>query len=472
LLLPVVPNERSIRARFAVGSPTLVKMTDIATAQRSTSAARTSQSTGVGAQLKLLAATTPGLLQLAQLLLALLAIVLVTVTAANVRRQQALAEACGTSAADAVTNAQRLKDAAAGMDAVAVKALATRNTPLTLDAIQTSARDSVVNDLLSGKKGVSNFDERRQKLAQRLMVAATANASANARSPQMRSILTLQLGSAEYLTQIQSAQDQLASTDPKAAANAYKNAALVMDDSIIPQAERLSQLSKADFDNKLAQHDNSSTGTTSWLFGLGVSFLVLTVGVQLLLFTRTNRLMNPPLIIVCILTLVYLASTFSGVLTSSNRLVEAGTSFSRVYEARSVRSTGYVASAQESRQFLLPDQAAVLEKKFQASVETMSSSTSQLAAALEAFQTGHAQRRALAAKDSPAAAKLLTADDTFTTYLKVNQQVIDDSKAEFDQRIASSRSPLHGFGLRSWIYLALTIGLIAIGLQPRIREYR
>ncbi len=109
--------------------------------------------------------TTPGYLQLAQLVLGVFSVLLVAVTGINVNRQQTLARSYASTSASSVLTAQRLKDAAAGMDAFAAKALATKSPVFTSTlGAREAKRKQVVDDLLADRKPamlISKSDAKR-----------------------------------------------------------------------------------------------------------------------------------------------------------------------------------------------------------------------------------------------------------------------------------------------------------------------
>ncbi len=160
--------------------------------------------------------------------------------------------------------------------------------------------------------------------------------------------------------------------DSAAAAQAYDKAVSVMDKTIIPITVDLTRLVKNDFDSTNTKHDQAVSRTVGWLVALGLLLLVAIVGVQFLLFKRTNRVMNPALMAAAALTVLFMILTIRPAYGSRSQLTAADRSFGAVYQMRQIRSTGYVASSQESRALLLPQQAATYEAGFRNSVKAMS----------------------------------------------------------------------------------------------------
>jgi hypothetical protein len=431
--------------------------------------------------------TTPGYLRVGQLALGLLAVLLVVVAITNVNRQQTLAKSYASTGASSVLTAQRVKDAAAGMDAFAARALATKSAVFTvpIDTRET-LRPQVVDDLLADRKGSNaDFEERRQKMAQRVMLAAQNVVGKDSQAEQQRDVLTLQLATLDYVSQLQSAQDTSQAIDGQGAAQAYDKAVVVMDTTIIPTTENLAGLVKSDFDRTNDKHNSAVSRTVGWTLAVGLVLLIAIIGAQVFLLRRTNRVANPALMIATALTLVFMVLAIKPAQSSRSRLSAADRSFAAVYQMRQIRSTGYVASSQESRTLLLPQQAAAYEAAFANSVEAMTSelrdwtaqhgispTSEESSTALAAYIGSHTDRAAAAGGDAAKASALLAADTSFNAYLESNQKLIDESKKRFDTQVRSSISPLDGFTTRAIVLLTLIVGLIAVGLQLRIREYR
>jgi hypothetical protein len=414
--------------------------------------------------------TTPGRLQLAQLVGIGIATVLVLTTSANMARLQRIATRHGGSSASAVVNAQRVKDAAAGMDSFAVKSLVLGQEPFSVPASdRQQQRNEAVAELMKDASGSNtDFEERRQKLAQRIL---RASATDPARINQQAKVVELQLATFDYLTQLQSAQDRL-QADPTSVAATYEGAAVVMDQSIIPMAEDLSSQTLDALDEVGARHNSWAATARLWMLVLGLTLVGVLTWLQFWLFRKTNRLLNPVLVMLSVLSISYLVWGSLAIMQSANRLKDSRATFENLYELRAARSSGYVANALQTRQFLLPQRNAELEQAFKTDAQLMRRGSASIAQAADDFLRSHDELRERLTTDPQGARSLLAADITFAAYLDANQSDIDATKRAFDSKATEARRSLRGSYPISWMYLAAAITLLIVSIRPRLKEYR
>ena len=145
-----------------------------------------------------------------------LLMLIISIYGVNAQRQAL--KTVGKDAAPSILTAQRLQDSFADMDA------------------------SLVNELLlkpgTNLQVLAAFDKNRQKIAERLVLAAK-----NITYPEEEQIIQgLQLNNSAYLLKLQSAREAHKRGDLVGALHIYQSAASLMDRDIIPQAEQLGRV--------------------------------------------------------------------------------------------------------------------------------------------------------------------------------------------------------------------------------------
>jgi hypothetical protein len=462
---------------------------------------------------------TPQLLQLAQYIICGSSLLLFTTAINSIQQQRKAIQVVSKDAATNVLIAQRLKDAPAGMDAYAVKALLTKSVlNPTINNNHQEALAATVEGLLTEDKGKSsnaNYAERRQKLAQRLITAAEHITGNETDQGERRPILMMQLATMDYLEQLQKAQNYLASNKEAEALLAYRSAVDILEASLIPAADQLDKAALSKLDDAYNQQKINVNNTAAWLALAGFAVIAQAIALQFFLSMRTKRTLNLPLLIATISIGVFIVWAIVLIQTSSDYLQIARENiFTSLHSLRQARSLAYSANANESRALLINNESARFNQAFDNNIQKIiavpqnnlakiATTTAQgnassniggfLGSTLNRqFMVGEAgaladnltmldrylqtsnQIRSLASSNQQSAAITLASNQSstdFNNFLRANQKAIDLNKAAFDQSVASSIEPLASFEQRSWTLLVGIIFLVFLGLRPRLKEY-
>jgi hypothetical protein len=470
-------------------------------------------------QQRLQRTNTPQLFQLAQYIICGSSLLLFTTAVSSIQQQRQAVNIVGKDAASNVLVAQRLKDAPAGMDAYAVKALLTKsvlNSANIINRQQALANtvESLLNDDGKGKSSNANYAERRQKLAQRLLQASENITGGKTDQGERRPILTMQLATLDYLEQLQKAQDYQAVNREAESLSAYRSAVDILETSLIPAADELDKAALAKLDAAYIQQKTNVANTAIWLAMAGFAVIAQLIALQFFISLRTRRTLNIPLLLATISIGVFIIWAIVLIQTSGENLrIARENVFSSLQSLRQARSLTYTANANESRALLLKNEATRFEQAFNANVQKIiavpTNSLGNLAVMTaqgntstniggflgdtlrQPFRDGEAAAladsltmfdrylqtsnkvRSLASSNLPAAVALASgqAGEDFNNFLKANQKAIDLNKKAFDELITNSAAPLEDFEPKSWTVLILIVFLVFVGLRPRIKEY-
>jgi hypothetical protein len=416
--------------------------------------------------------STPGQLRLARTLLILVVFVIVTTAMSSARKQTKFAKSYATQSSEAVLNSYRLYDAAAGMDAFAAKGIASSSVVFAVDGTTKKQRDDAVAALLEKRVGTNTgFEERREKLAQRILNAAAGAGDPDADTYQAKPLLRLQLGTTDYLLGLKRAEDELtinpSTNSERQAAADYLAAAETMDQTILPSVKEIIEVTSRSQENTVNNFTTAGNNTKSRTLLGGFGFILLVLLLKFVLFRRTNRILNPALVMVCVLTMMYII--FSGIVVGNGKgyANSAASDFSGLVNQRLARASGYNASSIQSRQLLPGADVATLEKSFQESVDGVLQEDSLASDLVEV----HRQIRERDAVDHAGAVLLAQTDKKFDGFLERNQRLIDSSKPQFEREARSMTTNNSSFAKVSWLYFLITSALIIVGLRPRIREF-
>ncbi len=462
---------------------------------------------------------TPQLLQLAQYIICGSSLLLFTTAVNSIQQQRQAINIVGTDAASNVLVAQRLKDAPAGMDAYAVKALLTKSVLKSANSANrqqalANTVESLLNDDGKGKSSNASYAERRQKLAQRLLQASENITGGKTDQGERRPILTMQLATLDYLEQLQKAQDYQAVNREAESLSAYRSAVDILEASLIPAADELNKAALAKLDLAYNQQKMNVFNTVIWLAMAGFAVTAQLIALQFFISLRTRRTLNLPLLLATILIGAFIIWAIILIQTSGENLSIARENvFSSLHSLRQARSLTYTANANESRALLLKNEAARFEQAFNTNIQKIialpSNSLGNLAVITAQGNTstniggflGETLRRPFMAGEAAALADNLTmldrylqtsskvrslagsspsaavalasgqAGDDFNNFLQANQKAIDLNKQAFDESITNNAKSLEGFEPKSWTVLFLIVFLVFLGLRPRIKEY-
>jgi hypothetical protein len=441
--------------------------------------------------------TTPRLLKTGLWLTWGASALVLTTSMIGVQSQRQAIKTLGQDAAPSVITALRLKDALAGMDA------------------------NAANELLfppgRGAEALKGYEERLDKFAERLVAVAENITYGEA---ERQPILTIQRMTIEYITKLQQARDFHAAGKRSDAIVAYRSAAEVLDQTLLPA---VNDLERTNFNALQQSYREQSETIARQLFLTIISGCLLIgglVGLQLWLHHHLRRMLNPLLLIATLLAVGGLGDTTLRSLTASNHFENAKSdAFTSIRALRQARALAYGANADESRYLLDPANAARHEQAFfdkvnqiakipvgktfamviieSAQGKTVPGFTGSLAEelsnitykgeresaianlkALGIYLEIDRQIRQLASSGNYQAAIALClgknpgqSDWAFAEFKQANDETFNINLKEFNQAVERSSQELKDFDIKMPVILAAIALLTFLGLQPRLKEY-
>jgi hypothetical protein len=263
-------------------------------------------------------------------------------TMSGIQGQRHAINTIGKESTPSITTAQRLKDAAAGMDAYIAKELL----------------------LPSGQNqdAVKGYNERYEKFTQRLVAAAE---SISYGDKERKPIETLQLELGNYIAKIQQARDFHQRGDTNNMVVAYRSAAEIMDQKLLPAADALDKVN-VDALNLTYNKEKFDSGKSLFFIVIsGVALITILIGLQIFLSKRTRRTFNPMLLAASAIAIAFLNYTTGAFLSASQNLrIATEDAFSSMHTLRQARALGYIANAAQSRYLLDPAFALKHEQSF------------------------------------------------------------------------------------------------------------
>ncbi|MBW4573262.1 MAG: hypothetical protein KME31_36480 [Tolypothrix carrinoi HA7290-LM1] len=442
---------------------------------------------------------TPQLLQGGLYLTWATSLLVLVSTISGIQGQRHAINTIGKDATPSITTAQRLKDAAAGMDAYIAKELL----------------------LPSGQNqdAVKGYEERYEKLTQRLVAAAE---SISYGDKERKPIETLQLELGNYIAKIQQARDFHERGDTNNMLVAYRSAAEIMDEKLLPATDALDKVN-VDALNVTYNKEKFDSGKSLFFIVIsGVALISVLVGLQIFLSQRTRRTFNPMLLAASAIAIAFLNYTTGAFLSASQNLrIAKEDAFTSMHALRQARALGYIANAAQSR--YLFDSAFALnhEQAFFNTIakiakppdgdtfETVAASASasgykpnnftglladQLKnitfagereatvknlTTLGAYVAIDKQIRQLerSGKHTEAIALCLGSQPGQSNWafdefrLKANQKTFDINQAAFDKAIKQGFKDVDGFEFTTPVALSAIALLTLFGLLPRLKEY-
>ena len=424
-------------------------------------------------------------------------LLLLIATISSVQGQRHAIKTVGKDAAPSILNAQRIKDSLADMDA------------------------NVANELLvkpgQNPEAVKAYNERRQKLAN-LLVSVAENITYG--DAERQPIQTLQLSLGEYLTTIQRARDFNERGDTNGVLVTYRVAAKIIDNSLLPAAEALNQ---ANLDKLEETYANERAASGRALFVVvisGFALIGVLVAIQMFLYHRMRRILNPMLVAATAIAIVFLGYTIRALLVSSHHLkVAKQDSFASLLVLRQARALAYSANADESRYLLDRALASTHEEAYFTKVAQIASIPNGQTFESVAIASGQNQKvegftglladalnNITFAGERDTAVKTLS---TFGTYFTLDQQIrqleqsgrhveavalctgykpgqsnwafeqfkqahqefLDINMKAFEEAVDRGFKDVEGFEISAPIVTVAIALLTLFGLLPRIKEY-
>lgn len=442
---------------------------------------------------------TPQLLQGGLYLTWAASLLMLVSTINGIQGQRHAINTIGKDATPSITTAQRLKDAAAGMDAYIAKELL----------------------LPSGQNqdAVKGYEERYEKLTQRLVAAAE---SISYGDKERKPIETLQLELGNYIAKIQQARDFHERGDTNNMVVAYRSAAEIMDEKLLPAADALDNVNVDALNVTYNQVKFDSGKSLFFIVISGVALISVLVGLQIFLSQRTRRTFNPMLLAASAIAIAFLNYTTGAFVSASQNLrIAKEDAFTSMHTLRQARALGYMANAAQSRYLLdsafalnheqaffntiakiakLPDGEAfttfvaaaastpgykpnftglladqlkniTFAGEREATVKNLTTLGTYVAIDKQIRQLErsgkHAEAIALCLGNQPGQSNW--AFDEFR--LKANQKTFDINQAAFDKAIKQGFKDVDGFEFTTPVALSAIALLTLFGLLPRLKEY-
>lgn len=325
-----------------------------------------------------------------------------------------------------------------------------------------------------------------------------------------------------------------AAKPPADAIAAYRQATDTMKQSVLPAAERL-RAANADRVQSTFQQRYRALGTGSdavLVFGIGtVGALVL---LQVYLARRTRRVVNPALILATLIAVTWTASATTSLGSAASHLrVAKEDAFDSVLALTRARAIGWDANADESRYIVDPERQGLYQSDFyvkandlvtvgmadgnpssyqtnlQRTVEEYKTdarhgdhptvsfvgylgdefrnitfpgekqAAEQALYGWQAYQANDAKLRAMVNGGHAAQAVLFdTSPDandsngSFTVFDEAMAKVTAINQAHFDSNIKDGGDALSGWTVIPPVGAVVIIGLVLLGIRPRLAEYR
>lgn len=441
--------------------------------------------------------TTPQLLKRGMYLTWGASLLLLVTTLSGVQAQRHAIKTVGKDSAPSIITAQRIKDGLAGMDANAVNELLVKSG--------------------QNPEAIKGYEERRQKLAERLVAAAENITYGDA---ERKPIQTLQLAVGDYMMKLQQAKDFNERGDANGVLMSYRAAAQIMDKTLLPAADALDKANSEELKQTYLAERFASGRSLFVIIIFGLLLIGVLVALQLFLSHRMRRLLNPMLLAATAIAIVFVGYTTRAFLSASHHLkVAKEDAFASVHALRQSRALAYSANADESRYLLDAALASTHQQAFftkAAEIAKVPSGQTFEAVAAAAAQgqkvegltgfLGEELNNITFPGEREAAVATLS---TFGTYLKIDQQIrqlqqtgkhaqaialctgynpgqsnwafnrfldahqktLDINIAAFEDAIAQGFKDVDGFEIVTPIVTVAIAGLTLFGLLPRIKEY-
>ena len=248
----------------------------------------------------------------------------------------------GKSTVPSIIDAQAIKAALADMDA------------------------NLANDLLLPAGTTSSasklFDQRREDASTALIKAAE---NVTFGEKEEAPINRLQVESGTYEREAQQARDAEGDHQAEKVIADYRNAALTMDQTLLPAADALDKANNDELERTYSNQKLHSFGSRTFLTLAGLFALAALVVTQMYLSQHMRRTLNPMLLLATLLTLWLTVYAFASMGREEQDLKLAREdAFTSVHALWQARALAFEANADESRYLLDPQQAAGYEHDF------------------------------------------------------------------------------------------------------------
>jgi hypothetical protein len=383
----------------------------------------------------------------------------------------------GVDTAPSIISAENIKTAMADMDA------------------------SLANELL-GKPGqmtadVDTYEKQRRKAATHLIEAAK---NITYGKDEQEPIEALQVGLGSFEGKAQRARDLHERNDP-GYVNAYRDAAAVIDQELLPKADQLDGVNLSHLEDTYKGHAGASATSGFLLMMMGAALVFVLIGVQRFLTQKMHRILNPLLVLATLLAVGFVLYTLSVMSNEREDLrVARKDAFVSIHALLKARAVAYAAHADESRYLLDRAHAEDHESAFTGKVKALldppasqgkpgskgfladelnnitfkgeGEAAEEAITRFESFLTADAQMRRLAQIGKYGdAIDVCTGNPAFEQFDKAVGKTLDINDEAFRNAVDAGFSALSNYEWKASI-AAVVIAILAFaGLLPRIREY-
>jgi hypothetical protein len=408
--------------------------------------------------------------------------------------------------------AQRHGIQAVAQDAIPNVILAQRLKTAMTD-IDSMVANRLVGELLGA--GQEAYYQRQGDLSERIMRAAQ-----NAASHEEQLVLqSLMRNFNTYTVQAEQARFAKQRGDKRGMLEAYRQAAAILDNNLLPIADRLAQINETALQISYQQAQNRAKWSLSLILLSGLGLVGSLVALQVLLSRRTRRQLNPMLVGATVLAIGLVSHTLILMSSAAQLRVLKEDAYESLRALRIGRVHLYQANGAKSRYLLDPALAAQYELAFQHQTEEILKlpNSITLAMVIEAYRTGtpipgvagefaEALNHVSFAGEQKVLIRML---EDYAEYLQINQQIrqlaargqtqaaidlsiggnpgqsygafkqlrdaneaaIEINTQVFERLTAKTIRSLDNFELQAAITVTLIALMILLGLRPRLREY-
>ncbi|MGL4377631.1 MAG: hypothetical protein ACRCT1_14425 [Microcoleaceae cyanobacterium] len=285
--------------------------------------------------------TTPQILKGGLYLTWGVSVLLLITIITGVQGQRNALKTVGKDSAPSILTAQQLKDSLIGMDAEAVNELLVKPG--------------------QNPDAIKGYQERYQTFSERI-VAASENITYE---PERKQIKIIVLALNDYITKIQRARDFHERGDRPNLLNSYREAREVMDQTLLPAADTLDEVNFKELDKTYISQKYETARALFSIILSGLLLLGVLVGLQMFIYYRMRRILNPMLLGASTIAVFFLGHAIGSLQRASDHLkVAKEDAFTSLHALRQTRALAYMANADESRYLLDKANAPQHEKAF------------------------------------------------------------------------------------------------------------
>ncbi len=250
----------------------------------------------------------------------------------------------GKDAAPSIIAAQQIKTSLADMDA------------------------DIANLMLGTKSAADDYELQRTK-ASRALIEAAKNITYG--TAEQMPIEAIQVGMGTYEAKVQQARDLYDRGDAGFVA-AYRSAADVMDNDLLPQADKLDEANNTELQRTYSDQSGKSIASMVLMLLTGAALIVALLAMQNYLNSKMRRILNPLLMLSTLVALGFILYTL-GALASERRDLKVAKedAFESIHALWYAKALGYSANTDESRYLLDTRHAQEHEQRFKQKSDTL-----------------------------------------------------------------------------------------------------